>query len=71
MPEHQISTSKTRGKIRTSVTIRRGEVISLCRCWHSKKFPLCDSSHKDLDDVKGPIMINTDCDQNFIKKEND
>ena len=66
MPEHQYSTSKTRGKIRTRVTLKHGEVISLCRCWHSKNFPLCDSSHKDLGDEKGPVVIRTNCEDDFV-----
>jgi len=70
MPKHHFSTSTTRGKKRTRVTLRRGEVISLCRCWHSKNFPLCDSSHKDLGDDKGPIVVHTDCDQDFIERKN-
>ena len=65
MPKHQFSTTESRGKIRTRVTLKRGEVISLCRCWHSKKFPMCDSSHQEYEDNKGPVIIHTDCDHNF------
>lgn len=71
MPDHKFSTRKVKGNIRTHVTMQRGEVISLCRCWQSKNFPLCDSSHKDLEDEKGPITISTDCDHSFLEnKEN-
>lgn len=65
MPEHHVSTKILKGKKRATVTMRRGEVISLCRCWHSKNFPLCDGSHKDLTDDKGPVTITTDCDKDF------
>lgn len=66
MPDHKISTRKVKGNIRSHVTMRKGEVISLCRCWQSKNFPLCDSTHKDLDDEKGPVTISTDCDHSFL-----
>lgn len=69
MPKHHYSTSKTRGKIRTRVTVKRGEVISLCRCWKSETFPLCDSSHNNLNDEKGPVIIQTDCEQEFLTRE--
>jgi CDGSH-type Zn-finger protein len=65
MLDHQHSTQTLKGHIRTKVTLRKGEVISLCRCWQSKNFPLCDSSHKHTDDDKGPVVIFTDCDENF------
>jgi len=65
MPDHQHSTQILNGHIRTKVTLRQGEVISLCRCWQSKNFPLCDGSHKNADDEKGPVMIFSDCDENF------
>lgn len=65
MPEHQHKTYKKNGHIRTHVTVVRGESISLCRCWQSKKFPLCDGSHNSLDNDRGPAIIHVDCDQNF------
>jgi CDGSH-type Zn-finger protein len=66
MPKHQHSTKKIRGKLRSKVTMRHGEIISLCRCWHSKNFPVCDGSHKDINDERGPVIINTDCDSDFL-----
>jgi len=66
MPDHKFSTRKVKGRLRTHVTMRKGEVISLCRCWQSKKFPLCDGSHKSLEDEKGPVTISTDCDHSFL-----
>lgn len=71
MPEHQFSSTKTRGKIRTRVTLKRGEVISLCRCWHSEKFPLCDSSHQEYEDTRGPIIILTECEHDFVLNKKD
>ncbi len=71
MAKHDLSTTKIRGKIRTRVTLKRGEVLSLCRCWKSENFPLCDSTHKNLGDEKGPVIIHTECDQDFITRESD
>ncbi|KAF6018790.1 hypothetical protein EB796_022893 [Bugula neritina] len=35
--------------------------VSYCRCWRSKKFPLCDGSHnkhnEDTGDNAGPLVI--------------
>jgi CDGSH-type Zn-finger protein len=35
--------------------------VALCRCWQSKKFPLCDGSHRqwneDHNDHVGPIIV--------------
>ena len=66
MPEHQHSTSKLKGKVRTRITLRKGEVIAVCRCWQSKNFPLCDGSHNENEDEKGPVMIRTDCNHDFL-----
>lgn len=66
MPEHQHTTARIRGKTRTSITLKQGEVIALCRCWKSEQFPLCDGSHNKIQGEKGPVVIRTDCDQNFI-----
>ena len=65
MPEHQHETFEKNGHIRTHVTMKRGEAISLCRCWKSKKFPLCDGTHNTLDNDLGPAVITVDCDQSF------
>lgn len=71
MPKHKHITKIQRGYIRTTVTMRRGEVISLCRCWQSKNFPLCDGSHKQCEDEKGPLVIKTDCETNFLDNPSD
>lgn len=65
MPKHIFETKLQRGHLRTRVTLRQGEVISLCRCWKSANFPLCDGSHKQMDGNQGPVMIETDCSQPF------
>jgi CDGSH-type Zn-finger protein len=65
MPKHQHTTTHQSGHIRTSVTMRRGEVISLCRCWQSKNFPLCDGSHKYIEGEKGPVVIDVKCESDF------
>ena len=35
--------------------------VALCRCWQSKKFPLCDGSHRQYNaehnDNLGPIIV--------------
>jgi CDGSH-type Zn-finger protein len=67
MPKHQHTTITENGKHRTRVTLRQGEVISLCRCWQSKKFPLCDGSHKNVMDERGPVVINVNCESNFLE----
>jgi len=65
MPKHKVITKKQKGHIRTTVKMRRGEAIALCRCWKSETFPLCNGYHKQIDDEKGPVLILTDCDTDF------
>jgi CDGSH-type Zn-finger protein len=71
MPNHQHTTTHQNGHIRTRVTIRQGEVISLCRCCHSKNFPLCDGSHKIIQGEKGPVVINVNCESSFQETPSD
>ena len=33
--------------------------IALCRCWKSKKFPYCDGSHREYNQISGEITTNT------------
>lgn len=54
MPKHQTTAEKVHGHIRTQVTLRKGEVVSLCRCWQSKHSPICDGTHNHLDTEYGP-----------------
>lgn len=38
-----------------------GEKVTYCRCWRSKKFPLCDGSHnkhnEETGDNVGPLVL--------------
>lgn len=68
MPDHQYATEQRRGHIRTRVILRRGEVISLCRCWQSGNFPLCDGAHKNIPEDWGPVNVSTECDEDFLQK---
>mmetsp|Transcript_7976 Transcript_7976/g.14164 ORF Transcript_7976/g.14164 Transcript_7976/m.14164 type:complete len:92 (-) Transcript_7976:175-450(-) len=42
--------------------MKPGDKASYCRCWASKKFPLCDGSHnahnKEAGDNIGPIVVD-------------
>ena len=48
-------------KIDTFVVAELGEKTCFCRCWRSKKFPLCDGSHgkhnKETGDNVGPVIV--------------
>ncbi|CAL1540910.1 unnamed protein product [Lymnaea stagnalis] len=41
-----------------------GDKIAFCRCWRSKKFPLCDGSHNqhnaEARDNVGPLLLRRD-----------
>jgi CDGSH-type Zn-finger protein len=54
MAEHQ--TIEKNGYLKTLVTLEPGEKISLCRCWKSTTFPICDDSHK-LGGTQGPVSV--------------
>ena len=71
MPNHQTETYEQKGHIRTRVTMRKGEAISLCRCWKSGKFPLCDGTHNVLENDRGPVVVHVDCDLEFVDREDD
>lgn len=54
-------------KINTNSHDERAELfidkkVALCRCWQSKKFPLCDGSHREWnqahDDNVGPMIVS-------------
>ena len=42
---------------RDHLNIEVGKIISLCRCWKSKKFPYCDGSHNISQNNQGPVVI--------------
>eukprot|EP00161_Ancyromonas_sigmoides_P026953 TRINITY_DN9549_c0_g1_i1.p1 TRINITY_DN9549_c0_g1~~TRINITY_DN9549_c0_g1_i1.p1 ORF type:complete len:102 (-),score=37.33 TRINITY_DN9549_c0_g1_i1:59-325(-) len=48
-------------KQKDTIILQPGEVISVCRCWKSAKFPLCDGSHKVLNSQHksklGPYVV--------------
>jgi CDGSH-type Zn-finger protein len=57
-PPAKINTSidLDKKKVVNSVTIKDieecdGALMAMCRCWKSKKFPLCDGSHCALNDA--------------------
>lgn len=48
-------------KVVSSLEVKAGEKCVICRCWKSKKFPLCDGAHvshnKETGDNLGPAII--------------
>lgn len=54
MPEFQ--NEEVKGHLRTTVTLRPGETVALCRCFASEKFPFCDGSHRQHEG-KGPVIV--------------
>ncbi|MEW6179720.1 MAG: CDGSH iron-sulfur domain-containing protein [Chloroflexota bacterium] len=55
MAEH--STELRNGRKRTTVKLKCGETVKLCRCFQSKEFPFCDETHKTLDSDAGPVIV--------------
>ena len=51
----------------------KGKKLSLCRCWRSETFPLCDGAHKDYNrrhnDNVGPINIVWDEENEDIEQK--
>ncbi len=45
------------GRIRTTMQLKPGEKVKLCRCWRSATFPFCDESHKQIADNMGPLTV--------------
>lgn len=54
------SNENRNGRIRTTMQIKPGERVKLCRCWRSATFPFCDSSHKLVADQMGPLTIEAE-----------
>lgn len=50
-------TNEQRGQfLRTTVTIKVGETVRLCRCFKSEEFPYCDGAHKSCPGT-GPVIV--------------
>ena len=45
------------GHVRHMVTLQSGERVILCRCQQSKEYPLCDGTHKTLENTIGPAIV--------------
>ena len=54
----EISTEVRNGHIRNSVHLVPGEKISLCRCFKSKEFPICDGFHRTIEGEFGPVIVD-------------
>ena len=52
----QIEATGTPERPRHVVRLEPGERISLCRCFASEKFPVCDGAHKQIAG-KGPVVV--------------
>ncbi len=52
----EYSTEERNGHPRTTVRLDPGEKVALCRCFGSKKFPLCDGTHREHPG-KGPVIV--------------
>ena len=53
----KITSEEHNGHLRTIVELEPGEQLSLCRCWKSAKFPICDGTHKQLEGNVGPARV--------------
>jgi CDGSH-type Zn-finger protein len=53
----KITNEEHNGHLRTIVELEPGEQVSLCRCWKSKEFPICDGTHKTLESNVGPARV--------------
>lgn len=45
------------GRVRTTIELKPGEKIKLCRCQKSAEYPFCDGAHKKIDTTIGPAVI--------------
>ncbi len=52
----QIETKGTDHPV-TTIKLKVGERMAVCRCFRSKKFPGCDGSHRQ-DTGKGPAIVH-------------
>ena len=50
-------TNEQRGEfLRTTIVIKAGETVRLCRCFKSLNFPFCDGAHKACPGT-GPVIV--------------
>ncbi len=50
-------TNEQRGEfLRTTIVIKVGETVRLCRCFKSEDFPFCDGAHKACPGT-GPVIV--------------
>ena len=58
---HLIPVQEEGKKITDRLTLKAGDRVVLCRCWLSKKFPICDGSHgphnRATGDNVGPAVV--------------
>jgi len=53
----KVTSEEHNGHLRTIVELEPGEQVSLCCCWKSAKFPLCDGTPKQLEGNVGPARV--------------
>ena len=44
----------TKDSPRTEIVIEPGEAVWICRCMKSKKYPFCDGTHREHEDMVRP-----------------
>ena len=50
-------TNEQRGAfLRTTIVIKAGETVRLCRCFKSEEFPFCDGAHHACPGT-GPVIV--------------
>lgn len=57
------TTEERFGHLRTTVEIKPGERVSICRCGASKEWPFCDGAHKTFSINVGPVVVTVNTDQ--------
>ena len=54
-------------KVTHRLTIVPGQKLVLCRCWKSKKFPICDGLHgthnRECGDNLGPVVVTAEAEK--------
>jgi len=54
----EITSEVRNGRLRSTIHIAPGERVSLCRCFKSKEFPICDGTHKTMEGEYGPVVVD-------------